>query len=287
MIDPWRPLATLVEPERQPDGSTATVLTVFLAGATCPFRCVFCDLGRHTLAGATPAGALPHQLRQALEHHPGELPAPSHLKLYNASNFFEPRAVPPADLPALAELAAPFEQVVVENHPRLVGRRCFDFAARLAGRLQVAMGLETIHPEALPRLGKQMTLDDFARAARELREHDVGVRTFVLIGAPFVPVDETVAWTVRTAAFAFEQGAEHVSLIPLRSGSFREPTLDEIETAFEQALALGGGVATVDTWELERFASCAGCADKRLARLARMSMSGQAEPRVVCRGHEE
>ena len=32
------------------------------------------------------------------------------------------------------------------------------------GRLEIAMGLETVHPEVLRRLNKRMTLDDFERA---------------------------------------------------------------------------------------------------------------------------
>src|SRR6185295_5330636 len=153
-------------------GPSARVLTVFLAGAECPFSCVFCDLWRHTIDGPTRRGALPAQIEKALAAA-GPIPDGAQVKLYNASNFFEPRAVPPEDDEAIAALLAPFAQVVVECHPRLVGARAERFAARLAEsqsptrasrRLQVAMGLETVHPHALPRLGKAMTLDGFAGA---------------------------------------------------------------------------------------------------------------------------
>ena len=205
-IDPWRPLGTLWEHERQPGGAVAPVLTVFLAGAECPFSCVFCDLWRHTLEGPTPRGALPVQLRRALAEA-GPIAPEAQVKLYNASNFFDARAVPPEDDEALAALLAPFAQVVVECHPRLVGDRAEQFAAMLgraaaaapgsAGtkpRLQVAIGLETVHPEALPRLGKAMSLDDFAAAAARLRAIGAGVRAFVLIGVPYVAAEEAAEW---------------------------------------------------------------------------------------------
>ena len=173
--DPWEPLRHLWEEEREPTGGAIRALTVFLAGAECPFTCVFCDLWRETLHGPTPVGALPTQLRKAFAAA-GPLPARASLKLYNASNFFDPRAVPVADEPALLDLAAPFARVTVECHPRLIENRCLRFAERLEGRLEVAMGLETVHPEALARLNKGLTLDDFDRAAETLRRAGIGMR---------------------------------------------------------------------------------------------------------------
>lgn len=314
VIDPWEPLGTSWEEERQPGGGVARVLTVFLAGAECPFSCVFCDLWRHTLDGPTPSGALPAQIEKALAAA-GPIPDGAQIKLYNASNFFEARAVPPEDDEAIAALLAPFAQVIVECHPRLVGTRAERFAARLAeidavapatsavapspararGRLQVAMGLETVHPQALPRLGKAMTLDDFAGAAARLRAIGCGVRAFVLVGAPFVPADEAAEWAVRSAAWAFAKGVEHVSLIPVRGdgdalralaerGEFTRPALDSVEDAFDRCLALGAGVVTVDTWDLDRLLSCDGCREARRDRLQRLNLSGSVEPRVQCEG---
>ena len=85
-------------------------------------------------------------------------PRASHLKLYNAGSFFDPRAIPPEEYPAIARLAAPFRRTIVECHPALVGPRCLAFRDLLSGRLEVAMGLETAHPEVLERLNKRMTL---------------------------------------------------------------------------------------------------------------------------------
>ncbi|MEO6194066.1 MAG: radical SAM protein [Thermoanaerobaculia bacterium] len=289
-IDPQEPIGHLWEEERTPDGGLLPAFTIFLAGAECPFTCVFCDLWRETLDGPTPPGALPAQIRKALAAA-GPLPRPAAVKLYNASNFFEPRAVPVEDEVAILDLAAPFARVTVECHPRLIGDRCLRFAERLAGRLEVAMGLETVHPEALPRLNKGLTLDDFDRAAATLRQAGIGMRAFVLVGAPFVPPEEAADWAVRSAVHAIEQGAERVSLIPVRGGNgamealrdagdFTPPRLDQLEEALERSLDLG--IVTADLWDVRRFASCPDCADARLARLDRMNRSGQPEIRVSC-----
>jgi radical SAM enzyme (TIGR01210 family) len=290
-VDPWNPLAWFWETERTLDGAPIAALTVLLAGAECPFSCVFCDLWRQTLDGPTPPGALPAQLRNVLGQA-GQLPRPAAVKLYNASNFFEQRAVPAEDEPALLELLAPFSRVTVECHPRLVGERCLGFARGLRGQLEAAMGLETAHPQALAKLNKGMDLDDFDRAADRLRGAGIGLRAFVLVGAPFVPGAEAVEWAVRSAAYALSRGAQRVSLIPVREGNgalealrrreeFTPPTLDQLEAALERSLELGGMVAA-DLWDVERLATCPRCAARRIERLSRMNTLGRLEPRPGC-----
>lgn len=287
----------LVERERRVDGSLADVLTVFLTGAECPFTCAHCDLWQYTLDRPTTPGAIPIQIRDALLSRRDALGPDPVLKLYNASNYFDVHAVPPSDDDSVVQLSTPFDQVVVECHPRLLGPRCFDLAERLGGRLQVAMGLETVHPEALARLNKGMTLADFDRAAAELADRGIGLRAFVLLGAPWVPPEESLDWTERAVAHAFDHGAEHVTVIPLRVGNgeierlrdagvWRPPTLGEIEQAATRCLALepSAGVASVDLWDLQVFAACDACLDARRARLDAANLSGRADaPPTVCR----
>ena len=100
------PIAHFREAERRLDGSCAAVLHALLASAECPFTCVFCDLWRRTLDGPTPPGAILRQLAIALRET-GPLPATCGIKLYNASNFFDPRAVPAGDDEAIAALLQP------------------------------------------------------------------------------------------------------------------------------------------------------------------------------------
>ncbi len=291
-VDPWRPIDIVIETERQPVGPPAQVLTVFLAGSECPFTCVFCDLWRFTLDRPTPPGAIPAQIEQAVRVAQ-DLTPDAHIKLYNASNFFDSRAVPPQDDTKIAERVERFAQVIVECHPRLVGERCLKLADRLEGRLQVAMGLETVHPEAQPRLGKQASIEDFNTAAARLGKHNIGWRAFVLVGAPFVPPAEAVEWAVRSAEHAFDHGAEHVTLIPVRGGNgemerlaqhghFTRPTLAQLEEALDRSRGFGSGVVTVDTWDLATIAECAQCGPQRIRRLERFNADGALPPRPAC-----
>lgn len=266
---------------------------MFLAGAECPFTCSFCDLWRWTLDGPTPAGALPIQLARALQDI--ELPIPQRLKLYNAGNFFDARAVPRQDVPRLAELARPFAAVTVESHASTIGSMTLDFKALLSGRLEVAMGLETIHPVALEHLNKRMDLARFDRAAEFLAAHDVDLRVFVLLGAPYVPVAESLAWTIRSVEYAARRGARRVAIIPVRGGNgelerlqslgeFVPPTLRELERALEQCRAIGSPVVTADLWDIDRLPGCESCRPQRVARLHTMNLSSnpQAPAPVHC-----
>ncbi len=117
VLDPWRPYSFFVEPEVGADGRTVPVATVLLTNRECPYQCVMCDLWRNTLEETAPPGAIPAQIRFALDRLP---PAPV-LKLYNAGSFFDPRAIPSAEDPVIADLCAGFERVVVECHPALIG----------------------------------------------------------------------------------------------------------------------------------------------------------------------
>ena len=130
-VDPWSAYGSILEAERTPDGTIERALTVFLAGAECPFTCSFCDLWRWTVDGPTPRGALPAQLAGVLQSL--GRPRPDRLKLYNASNFFDRRAVPAEDVPAVAQMAAPFAAGTVESHANTIGPPTLECARQVPG----------------------------------------------------------------------------------------------------------------------------------------------------------
>jgi archaeosine synthase beta-subunit len=290
-VDPDRAHGSLIEEERRPDARIERALTVFLTGAECPFTCSFCDLWQWTVDGPTPPGALTRQLEsviQALDD-----PVPDRLKLYNASNFFDQRAVPSEDLPGIATLASSFAAVTVESHANTIGSQTLAFARQIPGRLEVAVGLETVHPVAVVRLNKRLDLARFDRAARFLSENGVDLRVFVLLGAPYVRAEESVAWTVRTVEYAVERGASVVSIIPVRGGNgemerlhalghFAPPTLSQLEEALDRCLQFTGTVVTADLWDVERLPACEHCRSARIERLRSLNVTGRAEQGIAC-----
>ena len=288
-VDPWRPIAVWDEEEVAGPFETVDCRVVLLAGAECPFTCAMCDLWRHTLAGPTPPGALPAQIEAALAHAPAippmaAGPEPRWIKLYNASNFTDPRAVPVVDRPRIAALVERFERVIVETHPRLVDDSLEHFARSIGGRLEVALGLETIHPVILPRLNKQMTPADFAAACTRLQAADIDARAFVLVGLPGLDEPASIDAAIDAARFAAAAGCRHVSLIPTRSGngffdrlaadgSFVPVTAGAAEAALAGSLAAvpSDCLVTLDLWDWDRMAGhCGRCRAARRARIEQM-----------------
>lgn len=292
-LDPWLPYAFLAEREPGPSGEAIDVATVFLTNRECPWRCLMCDLWRNTLEETVPAGAIVAQIRHALERLPEIEPGRSHLKLYNAGSFFDPHAIPRAEYPEIARIASEFHRTIVECHPALVGARCREFLEMLGRPLEVALGLETVHPDVLQRLNKRMTLDQFRRATGFLRAHGIDVRVFILVRPPWLSEAEGMDWAIRSLDFAFACGASTCSLIPTRAGNgamealtatgeFAPPSLRALETALEYGLSLGAGRVFADLWDIEAFARCPSCSGARIDRLRAMNSTQSVPAPVAC-----
>lgn len=305
--DPWRHQGVLVEEERSAAGDRARVATVFLTGRECPWRCTMCDLWRFTTIDDTPPGAIPRQVAAARSEGEAAHGPLDGMKLYNAGSFFDPRAVPDADYEPIAAAVAGIRHIVVESHPALVSERrgrvdrWLDLLTATqqpsdhGPRLEVAMGLETAHPDALDRLNKRFTVDGFRRAAAALAGRGIAVRIFLLVSPPFIPSPEQDDWLRHSLDVSFASGATVVSLVPTRAGNgaiealadaglFRPPSVADLERSLELALvhADGRGRVFADLWDLERFATCTACAGARRQRLHRMNLEQQIAPGVQC-----
>lgn len=273
-----------------------------------------CDLWKNALPSGIPPGVVPRQIDYALaqlgfsaETHcansfspvggkgQGKVTPrlPEQVKLYNSGSFFDLAAIPAADYPAIARRVAFAPHVIVESHPRLVGDRTLAFRDSCNGTLEVAIGLETVHPEILPKLNKKSGLLHFERAASFLRRENIGVRAFVLVKTPWMNDAEAVEWAVKSAQFAFGCGADVVSLIPTRpgngaldrlveSGEFTPPQLATLEHAQEEALKTEAGRVFADTWNLEPFSTCPACLELRRQRMHAMNLRQELLPRIHC-----
>ncbi|MEM8734019.1 MAG: radical SAM protein [Planctomycetota bacterium] len=295
-----QPLSVFCEKEAAGNGVyAADCMTVLLRGSECAFRCLMCDLWKSTHLGRTPEGAIPAQIRSALanQQRPVDATEASWIKLYNASNFFAPVNVPSADLVEIADLVSSFDRVIVENHPRLVSERVKQFSDRLDGQLEVAMGLETVHPEVLETLNKGMDLRDYKNACDRLADWGIDRRVFVLLRPPGMSESEGLSWCRQSVEFAFEKcGARHVSVIPVRAGNgaiehlqqigaFEPPSVRSAETILEEYLHDPRGIVTLDTWEWSHLRDqCARCENSRRERIDAMNLvrSQIALPPMSC-----
>jgi radical SAM enzyme (TIGR01210 family) len=255
-----------------------------------------CDLWKNTLETPTPKGAIPAQMRFALER----LPSANVLKLYNAGSFFDRAAIPWDDHEEIASLARGFERVVVECHPALVGDSCLRFRDLLGGpSLQVALGLETANEEILGRLNKGMTVADFQNACRFLVAQAISIRSFVLVGLPFLRKESWEDATRASIDVSFRAGADVVSLIPTRlgngameelqrQGQFILPTLEDLEMALEDFLegksgdAGAAGLVLADLWNADSLNAPSCCTIARVNRLREMNLIQRNLPLPLC-----
>lgn len=287
--DPFLPYGWFNERERGRDGTREEVSVILLTNRECPYSCLMCDLWKHTTDERVPPGAIPVQIEYALER----LSPASTVKLYNSGSYFDPAAIPAGDDPRVASLLAGFKNILVESHPSFLGDRTLEFAGMLEGQLQVAIGLETVHPEVLPRLNKYMSPEDFRSGVEFLRSNGIQSRTFILLRPPFLSEEEGVEWACRSLDFAFDCGVDVCSVIPVRKGNgaldhlegegyFSEPSISSLERVLEYGISLGKGLVFADLWDLERFSGCVNCFVNRKERLERMNRDQQIPAPVHC-----
>ncbi|TVQ65068.1 MAG: radical SAM protein [Balneolaceae bacterium] len=290
VLDPMIPYHYLKEFELQDDGLIHPVNTIFLTNRECPFKCLMCDLWKNTLDEPTPKGAIPAQIRYALDR----LPEAKIIKLYNSGNFFDSKAIPESDYEEIADLLSDYHHIIVENHPKLTNSSIEHFQSLINGSLEIAMGLETIHPVAMAALNKQITTDLFRSSADYLLAREIQLRAFVLLNPPFIHgIDENIHWTLKSIEFAFKCGVSVCSIIPVRKGNgimdelerdgnYEAPSLYALEEVFEKALNMEKGRVFCDTWDLKQFSDCDYCFSDRVRRLSEMNSSQKVLPFPEC-----
>ena len=163
----------------------------------------------------------------------------------------------------------------------------------LNGQLQVAIGLETVHPEILPRLNKGMSLEEFKKSVGFLQSNGIRTRAFILLRPPFLSEAEGLEWACRSIDFAFACGVDICSVIPVRSGNgaldslaadgyFQEPSIPSLERVIEYGIGLNKGLVFADLWDLDRFSSCKHCFESRKKRLNHMNLTQELMRPVEC-----
>ena len=239
-----------------------------------------CDLWKNTLDEPVQPGDIPAQIDHAL----ARLPTATQIKLYNSGNFFDHKAIPPTDYLPIAQRMAGFNRLIVENHPKLCTNETIWFKDLLECDFEIAMGLETIHPDVLPKLNKGMTLDDFERATSFLVSFGIDVRAFILLKPPFLNDEEAgVEWALKSIEWAFDIGVQCCSVIPTRpgiaemdqlqaQGLFSRPTIQSMETVLVEGLKMNKGRVFMDLWDVEQFYLGDPEGEERKERMQRMNL---------------
>ena len=136
-----------------------------------------------------------------------------------------------------------------------------------------------------------MTLESFERAAGFLSRERIALRSFILLGPPFMPAEDIEPWACRSLTFAADCGACVSTVIPTRGGNGAlealepahvPPTLDALERVIEFGLRQQRGRTFADVWDIQRWFTCE-CSPRRAARLQVMNTLQIVPPRIDCR----
>ena len=152
------------------------------------------------------------------------------------------------------------------------------------------MGLETVHPDVLPRLNKRMTLDDVPPRARGSGAiGGIALRAFVLVGRRGWTRTKRSSWARRSIDFAFDCGAERSrssrrarATAPwrpcARAGDFASRRARLPREPRATGLASGGGRVFADLWDLDALADLRRVRRARAARACRAMNLRQTAP---------
>jgi radical SAM enzyme (TIGR01210 family) len=279
----------MIEKERTASGKIEDTLIIFLTNKECPFHCLMCDLWKNTTNDPVSPGAIPDQIRQVLHQVTGI----KHIKLYNSGSFFDDAAIPMEDYGEIARLLSQFETVIVESHPAFINSSSLRFRDLLQGKLEIALGLETINREVLRKLNKKVTLEKFDQTVNFLSANEIRTRAFILLKPPFLDEEEGILWAQNSIEFAFNSGVECCAVIPVRGGNgameslqeagfFSLPDIQSLENVLAYGISLQKGRVFADTWDLAMFSSCDRCLEHRIKRLTKMNLTQEFIPEVKC-----
>ncbi len=173
------------------------------------------------------------QIEQFMKQYPkGEV-----LKIFTSGSFFDPVEIDKEiQVPIIEKILTGYDFLIVESRPEYV-EKIAPALEKFAGRLQVAMGMESTNSEMLKfSINKNYTFDDFKKAAETLHAKSISVRAYLLLKPPYIKENEAIQDTVKSAR-EVAQFADFISINPLnvqrgtlvekmyKEGNYRPPWL--------------------------------------------------------------
>ena len=199
-------------------GEVVPVATIFLTNRECPWRCLMCDLWKNTLAGA---GAARRDRARRSARALAALPPARQRQALQRRELLR-RAGDPARGGRRDRRCS--LRALRARHRRVASRargRALPASARPPRRAARGGARAGDDPPRDPSPAQQA--HDArrlpARPPAFLRDADIALRAFVLVGLPWLPEAEALDWACRSTHFAFDCGASAVSLIPTRAGN--------------------------------------------------------------------
>ena len=200
--------------------------------------CTMCGYREASLTNVSEED-LSKQLEQAMSKYKGE----PFVKIYTSGSFLDDNEVPPSMRERFFDAFSDCKRILFESRPEFITP---DVVGSLPSNVTVALGLESSNPDVLrTSVHKGFTPDDIKRSGTLLKDHGLGVRTYLLLKPPFMTEAMAIDDAVRSARFA-DGFSDEISINPLnvqratyverlwKRGEFRSPWIWSLIEVFKQ-----------------------------------------------------
>lgn len=222
-----------------------------------------------------------------------------YVKIFVSGSFFNNEEVP-ADIAVkiLKYLTERCDKICVESRPEYVDEKWLDRLSSLPARTEIALGLETSDDELRERVvNKNITFEQFKRAAMMIREKGSEVKTYLLLKPPFLTEKGAIEDGIRSIRDAVPY-SDTISVNPVNvqkytlvdylhyKGHYRTPWYHSLIEVFRRcwAFAEKRGVRLMSAptgGGTERgIHNCGRCDDRYAAAIEQLSLR-KAGPEVI------
>jgi len=207
------------------------------------------------------------------------------VKVFTSGSFLDDWEVPVEVQNALYDAFSSAKRIIVENRPEYVTEeKVKEIAER--GNIMVALGLESASNETLEkRINKGFTVEDYVKAALLLNEHNVPVKTYILLKPPFMTERQAIEEAIYSVEFASKY-SEVVSVNPMniqnytlveylwRRGEYRAPWLWSVVEVLRRTAGLDVDVVSYPTagGKVRGAHNCGKCDERVLKAIENFSL---------------
>lgn len=206
----------------QPDDRRLQRLKVILMSNGCSIpTCTMCSFSNqydYDLSNAEEETMIVEQARHVLRKN-GPVTDCDSVSLYNDGSFFAPREIKDKDRISIAGLVAEagVSLLTVESLPQFITEdRLLPILDALGDvELEVGIGLQSAHPQIREYcVNTSFDNSTYERAVNLLKQHDVRVKTYIMLKPAFLTENEAIADALQSIDYCKSLGFPYVTLCP-------------------------------------------------------------------------
>jgi len=186
------------------NGKKTQALTIIIQTMGCRWAhhsgCTMCGYFRDSLPEGIDETQIIVQVDKALERYAGE----SIIKIFTSGSFLDSKEISfHTQKKILKEVSKrpQVKKISIESRPEYVTDKIEELAQMIRPvSLEVSIGLESANDRVLEKaINKGFLFNDWLKAARCIRRHNIDLKTYLLIKPPFLTERESIEDCIRSA----------------------------------------------------------------------------------------